>query len=50
MELGVMARATKELVQGGTAQPIGETQILSNALGARSGATWQRNVLPLHQL
>ena len=50
MKLGVMARATRGLAQGGRAQPIGGTQILCNALGARSGATCQGNVLPLHQL
>ena len=50
LELGVMARVTKGLAQGGKAQPIGGTQILSNALGARGGATWQGNALPLCQL
>ena len=47
MELGVMA---KGLAQGGRAQPIGVTHIVSNALGARGGATWQGNALPLCQL
>ena len=50
MELGVMARATEGLVQGGSAQRIGRTQILSNTLGTRGGATWQGNALPQHQL
>ena len=50
MELGVMARVTRGLAQGGRAQPIGRTQILSNALGTRGGATWHGNALPLHQL
>ena len=49
-ELEVIARVTKGLAQGGRAQLIGETQITSNALGARGGATWQGNPLPLHQL
>ena len=48
--LGVMARATKRLAQGGRTQPIGRTQIISNVLGARGGAMWQENVLPLHWL
>ena len=50
MELGVMVRALKGLAQGGKAQPIDATQILSNALGARGGAKWQVNALPLYQL
>ena len=41
--LGVMDRATKGLAQGGKAQLIGRTHILSNA----SGATWPGNALPL---
>ena len=45
-EMEVMDWLTKGLVQGGRAQLIGKTQILSNALGARGGATWPENVLP----
>ena len=37
MELEVIARATKGLAQGGRAQPIGGTKILSNASAARVG-------------
>ena len=40
-ELEAMARVTRGLIQGGMAQLIGKTQIPSNALGARDGATWQ---------
>ena len=47
MELEVMARATKGLAQGGSAQPIGGTQILSSASGARGWATCLGNALPL---
>ena len=46
LEMEVMDRVTKGLVQGGRAQLIGGTQILSNALGTRGGATWPGNVLP----
>ena len=46
----VMERVTKGLVQGGRAQPISRTPILSNALGARGGITWPGNALPQHQL
>ena len=42
--------ATRGLAQGGRSQLIGRTQIPSSALGARDGATWQRNALSLHQL
>ena len=45
-ELEVIARVTRRLAQGGRAQPIGGTQILSNALGLKGGATWQGNALP----
>ena len=50
MELEVVDRAIKGLAQGGREQPIGGTKILSNALGARGGATWLGNALPQHQL
>ena len=49
-ELEATDRVTRKLAQGGRAQLIGGTQIPSNALGARDGATWQGNDLPLHQL
>ena len=45
-EMEVMDRVTKGLVQGGRAQPISGTQILSNTLGARGGATWPGYALP----
>ena len=44
------SQSNKVLAQGGRAQLIGRTQIPSNALGARGGARWQGNALPLHQL
>ena len=50
LEMGVMDKVTKGLAQGGRAQPIGGTQILSNALGAMGGVTWPGNALPQHQL
>ena len=49
-ELGAIARVIRGLAQGERAQLIGRTQMPSNALGARGGATWQGNALPLHQL
>ena len=50
LEMEVMFRVTKGLAQGGRAQPVGRTQILSNAIGARGGATWPGNILPQHWL
>ena len=50
IEPGVMDRTIKGLAQGGRAQPIGGTQILSTVLGARGWATWPGNALPQHQL
>ena len=50
LEMEVMDRITKGLAQGGRAQPIGGTQILSNALGVRGRVTWPENALPQHWL
>ena len=50
LEVEVMNRVTKGLAQGGRAQPIGGTQILSNALGAMDRAAWPGNALPKHWL
>ena len=46
LEMEVMDRVTKGLVQGGRAQPIIGIQTPSNASGARGGATWLGNGLP----
>ena len=50
MDLEAIARVSRGLAQGGGAQLIGGTQIPSNALCVRGGATGQRNALTPCQL